>query len=72
MRSDWVPLSASALVIGAMSLVFGLAAEPRGRRGELGAETLRVVNEDSARWLAMSVMYVLASLCAHPRAARRC
>jgi len=61
MRSDWVPLSASALVIGAMSLVFGSLLNPADA-GASSAETLRVVNEDSARWVAMSVMYVLASL----------
>lgn len=61
MRSDWVPLSASALVIGAMSLVFGSLLNPADA-GASSAETLRVVNEDSARWVAMSVMFVLASL----------
>ncbi len=61
MRSDWVPLSASALVIGAMSLVFGSLLNPADA-GASSAETLRVVNENSARWVAMSVMFVLASL----------
>ena len=62
MRSDWVPLSASALVIGAMALVFGLLLNP-AEAGASSAETLRVVDEDSARWVAMSVMFVLASIC---------
>jgi hypothetical protein len=61
MRSDWVPLSASALVIGAMALVFGSLLNPADA-GASSAETLRVVNENSARWVAMSVMFVLASL----------
>ena len=61
MRSDWVPLSASALVIGAMALVFGSLLNPADA-GASSAETLRVVNEDSARWVAMSVMFVLGSL----------
>ncbi len=60
MRSDWVPLSASALVIGAMALVMGTLLNP-AHAGASGAETLRVVNEASGRWLAMSVMYVIAS-----------
>jgi hypothetical protein len=61
MRSDWVPLSASALVIGAMSLVFGSLLNPADA-GASSAETLRVVNEDSFRWVAMSVMFALASI----------
>jgi hypothetical protein len=61
MRRDWVPLSASALVIGAMCLVLGFllnTAEP----GASPAETFRVVEEEGARWLAMAVMFSLASL----------
>ena len=60
MRSDWVPLSASALVIGAMALVMGALLNP-AHAGSSGAQTLRVVDEASGRWLAMSVMYVIAS-----------
>lgn len=61
MRNDWVPLSASALVIGAMSLVFGSLLNPTSA-GSTAAQTLRVVQEDGGRWLAMSVMYFFASL----------
>ena len=61
MRSEWVPLSASALVIGAMSLVFGAILSPM-QSGASGAETLRIVDEDGARWLAMAVMFLLASV----------
>jgi hypothetical protein len=61
MRSDWVPLSASALVIGAMALVFGSLLNP-AEAGASSAETLRVVDENSARWLAMAVMYFFASV----------
>jgi len=61
MRTDWVPLSASALVIGAMSLVFGSLLNP-AEAGSSTAQTLRVVEEDSGRWLAMAVMYFLASV----------
>jgi len=60
-RSDWVPLSASALVVGAMSLVFGSLLNP-SRSGESTMQTLHVVEEDGGRWLAMAVMYFFASL----------
>jgi hypothetical protein len=60
-RSDWVPLSASALVIGAMSLVFGSLLNP-SMSGSSAVETLRVVEQDGDRWLAMAVMFFLASL----------
>jgi hypothetical protein len=61
MRNDWVPLSASALVIGAMALVFGSILNP-APPGATTAETLRVVDTAGARWLAMSVMYLFGSL----------
>src|SRR4051794_28717317 len=61
MRSDWVPLSASALVIGAMSLVLGALLNPADP-GASSSDMLQVVNDDSARWMAMSVMFLLASL----------
>jgi hypothetical protein len=61
MRSDWVPLSASALVVGAMALVFGALLNPADT-GSTAAQTLRVVQEDGGRWVAMSVMYVFASV----------
>jgi MFS family permease len=60
-RSDWVPLSASALVIGAMSLVFGSLLNP-SQSGDSTLQTLRVVEDDGGRWLAMAVMFFLASL----------
>jgi hypothetical protein len=60
-RNDWVPISASALVIGAMSLVFGSVLNPADP-GASSAETFRVVTEQSARWLGMAVMYTFASL----------
>lgn len=60
MKSDWVPLSASALVIGAMALVFGALLNPADA-GASTARTLQVAGEDSARWLAMAVMYLIAS-----------
>jgi hypothetical protein len=59
MRTDWVPLSAGALVIGAMSLVFGSLLNP-AEAGASTTETLRIVQDDSARYLAMAVMFSLA------------
>jgi hypothetical protein len=61
MRTDWVPLSASALVIGAMSLLFGSVLNPADAGASTG-ETLQVVSDQSARWLAMAVMYTFASV----------
>ena len=61
MRSEWIPLSASALVIGVMALVFGSLLNP-GQPGDTSADTLRVVSEEGSRWLAMSVMFTLASI----------
>ncbi len=60
MRSDWVPLSASALVIGAMSLVFGSVLNP-AESGATTSDMVQVVGQDSGRWLAMAVMYLIAS-----------
>jgi hypothetical protein len=60
MRNDWIPLSASALVIGAMSLVFGSILNP-SPAGATARQTLAVVDENSFRWVAMSVMFVLGS-----------
>jgi hypothetical protein len=61
MRTDWVPLSASALVIGVMSLLFGSVLNPADVGASTG-ETLRVVSDESARWQAMAVMYTFASI----------
>ncbi|MFP5252579.1 MAG: hypothetical protein ACLGH4_02140 [Actinomycetes bacterium] len=62
MRSDWIPLSASALVVGAMAMVFGALLNPQTGGGDSAAETLRVVTEEGGRWLGMSVMYFFASV----------
>lgn len=62
MRSDWIPLSASALVVGAMAMVFGALLNPQSGGDQSAAETLRVVTEDGGRWLGMSVMYFFASV----------
>jgi hypothetical protein len=61
MRTDWVPMSASALVIGAMSLVFGSVLNPADP-GASSGQTLNVVTDESARWLGMAVMFTFASI----------
>jgi hypothetical protein len=61
MRTDWVPYSASALVIGAMSMVLGALLNPLSGNGR-AAETLRIAQQEDGRWLAMAVMYFLASV----------
>jgi hypothetical protein len=61
MRNDWVPLSASALVIGAMALVFGALLNPT-QAGDSAAATLEVVKHAGGQWLGMAVMYFLGSL----------
>jgi hypothetical protein len=61
MRSEWIPLSASALVIGAMAMVFGALLNPQDA-GESASQTLRVVTMNDGRWLGMSVMYFGASV----------
>jgi hypothetical protein len=61
MRTDWVPYSASALVIGAMSMVLGAVLSPLSG-SQRAAETLRVAGQEDGRWLGMAVMYFLASI----------
>ncbi|QNN51531.1 hypothetical protein [Nocardioides mesophilus] len=60
MRQDLIPLSASALVVGAMCLVLGSALSPIDGGGT--ADTIRAVQEQGGRWLAMAVMYFCASV----------
>lgn len=61
MRTDWLPISASALVIGVMSLVLGSLLNPAAG-SQNAAETLRVVENSGVRWLGMAVMYFIASV----------
>jgi len=61
MRSDWIPLSASALVIGVMALVFGSLLNPADADAS-SAETMRLVSTEGGRWLGMSVMYFGSSV----------
>jgi hypothetical protein len=61
MRSDWIPLSASALVIGVMALVFGSLLNPADADAS-SADTMRIVTQEGGRWLGMAVMYFGASV----------
>jgi hypothetical protein len=57
-RPDLVPLSAAALVVGAMCLVLGAALDPVNE----DEQTVRIVIEHSGRWLGMSIMYFGAAV----------
>lgn len=61
MRWDWIPLSASALVIGAMALAFGTLLNPLDP-GAGSAQTTVAMAAESGRWLGMSVLFFLASV----------
>lgn len=61
MRTEWLPMSASALVIGAMSLVLGALLNPVPGSQDAAA-TLRLVDHSGGRWLGMAVMYFIASV----------
>ena len=61
MRTEWIPVSASALVVGAMALVFGSLLNPANGANST-AETLQAVNQQGGRWLGMAVMFFCASV----------
>jgi hypothetical protein len=61
MRTEWIPVSASALVVGAMALVFGSLLNPANDANST-AETLQAVNQQGGRWLGMAVMFFCASV----------
>lgn len=61
MRFEWVPLSASSLVTGVMSLVLGTLLNPTASDQD-PASTLRVVSEQGALWMAMAILFFLGSV----------
>jgi hypothetical protein len=61
MRSDWVPLSASALVLGAMALVLAGLLNPV-EAGASSARMIDVVAQQDGRWVATAIMYFLGSV----------
>lgn len=56
MRSEWVPVSAAALVTGVMALVLGQMLNPGGSESSPTAQMV-VAAEYPGRWLAMSILY---------------
>jgi hypothetical protein len=60
-RPDLVVLSASALVVGVMCLVFGAALNPAAE-GSGATSAVRVATDQSERWLAMAVLWFCASV----------
>ncbi len=56
---DWLPISAAALVTGAMAL---LLASVLTQNGDDAAATLMIVEEASGRWLGGALMFFIASI----------
>lgn len=56
MRSEWVPVSAAALVTGVMALVLAQMLNPAGSDSSPAGQML-VAAEYPGRWLAMSVLF---------------
>lgn len=56
MRSEWVPVSAAALVTGVMALVLGQMLNPGGSESSPAAQMV-VAAQYPGRWLAMSILY---------------
>lgn len=63
MRSDWLPPSASALVVGAMALVLGYLLNPLSQETrDIGEAVLRAEHADG-RWLGTAFLLFFASVC---------
>lgn len=56
MRSEWVPISAAALVTGVMALVLAQMLNPGGSETSPAAQ-VEVIAEYPGRWLAMSILF---------------
>jgi len=56
MRSEWVPVSAAALVTGVMALVLAQMLNPGGSEDSPAGQML-VAAEYPGRWMAMSVLF---------------
>ena len=56
MRTEWIPLSAAALVTGAMALVLGALLNPL-TGDPTPAQTLAVAEHEDMRWLGMAIAY---------------
>ncbi len=58
-RTDWVPASAAMLLTGALALCLGGFLLPQS---DNGAESLRIVQEQSGQWMTAAVVLFLASV----------
>ena len=56
MRSEWVPVSAAALITGVMALVLGQMLNPAGAESSPAGQML-IAAEHPGRWLAMAILY---------------
>lgn len=59
MKVDWVPVSAAALVAGAVALAMGSLLMPTVGNA---ADSLRIVQQQDGRWLAVAALYVGAGI----------
>jgi hypothetical protein len=59
MRLDWVPVSAAALLTGAMALTVASLLSPAG---DDSGDTLRIVQQQDARWMIVAVIFFIASV----------
>ena len=59
-RTDWVPVSAALLLTGALALGLGGFLLPQS---DNGAQSLRIVQDQGAQWMAAAVVLFLASIC---------
>lgn len=59
MRIDWVPVSAASLVAGVIALGLGTALLPGG---DTASDSLNLVEQDDARWMAVSVLFFVAAV----------
>jgi hypothetical protein len=56
---DWIPVSSALLVTGAMALSFASLLSPTG---EDSSDSLSIVEQHDSRWLAVAVIYFIASV----------
>ena len=63
MRADWLPPSASALVVGAMALVLGFLLNPLTQEATDLGDAVALGEQAAGRWLGMAVLLFFASVC---------
>lgn len=63
MRADWLPPSASALVVGAMALVLGFLLNPLTQEAADLGDAVTLGEQAAGRWLGMAVLLFFASVC---------